>query len=182
MEHQKNNNNWHYDALSRHLHWLLALLIISMLSVGFYMMSIADDPDSHNYFALHKSFGLITAAVVLLRILWRIKNKTAPLPSSVGKWQAKLARLMHMMLYACVIIMPTMGFLGSSYGKFGVAFFGWQLPDWTTKNPDLSQLFFNIHGIVAWVLVVLISLHVLAAFKHLMIDKDGVFQRMWVTK
>ncbi len=175
---QKKPDSWHYDALSRRLHWLLALLIISMLSLGFYMISIADDPDSYKYFAWHKSFGLITAVLVLIRILWRTTHKPAPLPSSVAIWQANLAHLMHLMLYACIIIMPAMGFLGSSYSKHGVALFGWPLPEWATKNPDISQLFFNIHGIVAWVLVVLISLHVLAAFKHLIIDKDGVFQRM----
>ncbi len=176
---QKKANHWHYDGISRRLHWLLALLIISMLSLGFYMMSIADDPDSNKYFSWHKSLGLITATLVLIRILWRTTHKPAPLPSSVAKWQAKLAHLMHLMLYAGIIIMPAMGFLGSSYGKNGVAFFGWPLPEWATKNTDLAHLFFNIHGIVAWVLVVLISLHVLAAFKHLIIDKDGVFQRMW---
>ena len=31
-------------------------------------------------------------------------------------------------------------------------------------------------------LVGLISLHALAGLKHLVIDKDGVFQRMWFSR
>ena len=75
--------------------------------------------------------------------------------------------------------MPVTGFLGASYGKYGIAFFGWPLPDWATKNPSLSEQCFDIHGTVVWLLVFLICLHVLGAFKHLLMDKDGVFQRMW---
>ena len=46
-----------------------------------------------------------------------------------------------------------------------------------TRRPDAYAS--TLHGIVAWVLVVLIGLHILAAFKHFFINKDGVFQRMW---
>jgi cytochrome b561 len=78
-----------------------------------------------------------------------------------------------------MIVMPLTGFIGAPYSKHGVTFFGWLLPDWTRKNHDLAEQFFDVHGTVAWVLVVLIVLHILAAFKHLFINRDGVFQRMW---
>jgi cytochrome b561 len=39
-----------------------------------------------------------------------------------------------------------------------------------------------MHSVIAWVFVGLISLHLLAALKHLLINKDGVFQRMWFEK
>lgn len=179
MENQEKNSHWHYDTISRYLHWTLALLIIGMISVGWYMMSIEHQPDSYVYFNLHKSIGLITGALVLLRIMWRIQHKPAPLPASIALWQTRVAYLTHLLLYICIVLMPLTGYLGASYGKHGVAFFGHPLPDWVTKNPKLSDQLFDIHGIVVWVLVALIALHVLAAFKHLLIDKDGVFQRMW---
>ena len=34
------------------------------------------------------------------------------------------------------------------------------------------------HSVTTWILVGLISLHALAGLKHLLIDRDGVFQRM----
>ncbi len=179
MQKKETRNPWHYDAVSRGLHWTLALLFIGMLSAGWYMVSIENQPDSRVIFDLHKSFGLITGTLVLLRVLWRIGHKPAPLPDSVPGWQVKAAHLVHFSLYLCIIIMPLAGFLGASFGKHGIAFFGWQLPDWVEKNPDLSELFFTIHGYVAWVLASLIGLHVLAALKHLIIDRDGVFQQMW---
>ena len=182
MERQKKNNHWHYDAVARHLHWVLALLIIGMIGVGWYMMSIAERPDSRVYFNLHKSFGIITGLLILLRVLWRLKHKPAPLPSSIARWQVKMSQCVQMLLYGCMIIMPITGFLGASYGEHGIALFGWPLPALVTPNSVVSEQFFTIHGIVVWILVVLIALHAGAAFKHLLIDKDGVFQRMWKIK
>ena len=43
----------------------------------------------------------------------------------------------------------------------------------------MQSVFNNIHGVVAVVLLVLVALHVVAALKHLLIDRDQVFQRMW---
>ncbi|NYT61041.1 hypothetical protein H0A66_01690 [Alcaligenaceae bacterium] len=41
-------------------------------------------------------------------------------------------------------------------------------------------MFFSAHVAISWLLVGLICIHILAALKHLLIDKDGVFQRMWI--
>ncbi|EHL28971.1 cytochrome b/b6 domain-containing protein [Legionella drancourtii] len=57
----ESNKNWHYDTITRLLHWVIAFLLIGLISLGWYMMSIEDQPNSRWYFNLHKSFGLIAA-------------------------------------------------------------------------------------------------------------------------
>ncbi|CAN5354695.1 cytochrome b/b6 domain-containing protein [soil metagenome] len=173
------NITWHYDVVTKLLHWILAVLLIGLIALGWYMMSIENQPGSGWYFNLHKSFGIIAATLILLRLIWVFSHKPAPLPTSVPRWQAKIARGLHMLLYICMILMPITGFIGASFSKHGVAFFGLELPSWGNPNHDIAEQFFNIHGIIAWALVVLITLHLLAALKHLVINKDGVFQRMW---
>lgn len=170
---------YQYDLIAKLLHWTLALLLLGLVGLGWYMLSIENQPGSGWYFALHKSLGLIAATLILLRLIWRFAHSPAPLPTSVPLWLAKIARGIHWLLYVCMILMPLTGFIGASFSKHGVAFFGWQFPAWVEQNHTISEFFFNVHGIVAWVLVALIALHVLAAFKHLFINKDGVFQRMW---
>lgn len=173
------NATENYTTVAKLFHWILSILIMGMLAVGWYMVSFEDKPNIRIYFDLHKSFGLIVGALVLLRLLWRFSHKTPPLPTTVPAWQANAARLVHWLLYVCIILMPLTGFLASSFGKYGIAFFGLPLPRWVNQNHDISSLLFKWHGIIAWVLVVLIVLHVLAAFKHLFINKDRIFQRMW---
>jgi cytochrome b561 len=170
---------WRYGTPAIILHWILAVLIACMVGVGWYMMEIEDQPGSGKYFDLHKSVGIIVFALVLLRIVWRLGRRPAPLPASVPGWEARLASIAQRTLYACMFLMPILGFIGASYSKEGVAFFGMKFPSWLAPDHDAAELFFSLHGALAWVLVGLVGLHVAGAFKHLFVDKDGVFRRMW---
>jgi cytochrome b561 len=150
-----------------------------MVAMGWYMMSIEDDPGSGWYFNIHKSVGIAVFGLVFLRILWRAAHRPAPLPNSLPKWQVNLSRVTEWLLYACMLLMPILGFLGTSYSKSGVAFFGTPLASWAVPNHDTAELFFGLHSALAWVLVALVALHAAGGLKHLLVDKDGVFQRMW---
>lgn len=169
----------HYAPIAVFLHWVLAILIIGMIGLGWYMMSIEHEPGSGWYFDLHKSIGIVTALLILLRAAWRLGHTPDPLPFSVPPWQAAGSRAIHWLLYVAMIAMPLVGAIGAMLSKSGVVFFGRTLPRLFTPDHDLAEIFFTVHSVTAWILVGLISLHVLAAVKHLVIDKDGVFQRMW---
>ncbi len=175
-------NSKPYAALAVLLHWTLAALIIGIVALGWYMMEIEDDPGSAWFFNLHKSIGLVIAGLVLLRLVWRLGHRPGPLPASVPSWQAKASRATHGLLYATMIAMPTFGIIGSLLSKKGIVFFGTALPRVFEANHDLAEVFFDAHSFTVWILVALVSLHVLAGLKHLLVDKDGVFQRMWPSR
>lgn len=170
---------WRYSRLAAALHWALALLLAGMVALGWFMMSVEDEPGSDWYFAQHKSVGILVALLVLLRLIWRLANPPAPLPRSVPTWQARLATFTQGGLYALMVLMPLSGYLGASYSEHGVAVFGWPLPAWAAPDHDRAEQLFDIHGALAWVLVALVAAHVLGSLKHLLKDKDGVFERMW---
>jgi cytochrome b561 len=171
--------NWKYRPPAVVLHWLVALLIVGMFGLGWYMMSIEKEPGSDWYFNLHRSLGLTVAGLVVLRVIWRLSHWPAELPAGVSMWDRKLSLAAHWLLYACMVVMPLTGYLGASYSKDGAAFFGHPLPFWGAASRDLSKLFFTIHAALVWVFVAVIVLHALGGLKHLLVDKDKVFQRMW---
>lgn len=84
-----------------------------------------------------------------------------------------------MLLYFLLVALPVTGYVGSSYGNGYVKVFGIETPRWTLKDKDLGETIYGIHSILVWVLVALVAAHVLGALKHLLLDKDDVFQRMW---
>jgi len=170
---------WRYAAPAILLHWVLALLIAFMAGLGWYMMSVEHDPGGRWYMDLHKSIGLIVFALVLLRVLWRVFHKPAPLPRSLPAWQALLSSLTQWLLYACMVALPVTGLVGAEYSRAGLAFFGIPLPAGMAPDRATSKLFFGMHEFLVWVLVGLVALHVLGALRHLLVDRDDVFDRMW---
>ena len=171
--------NWRYSGIAVLLHWILALLIAGMVALGWYMMAIEDDPGADKYFNLHKSVGIVIFGLVLVRALWRIRHKPAELPASLPKWEVAAASLVQWLLYGCMILLPITGFIGALYSKSGVSFFGAHFPTWVLPNHDTAEQFFEIHETLAWTLVVLVAIHTAAGFKHLLVNRDRVFQRMW---
>ena len=83
------------------------------------------------------------------------------------------------MLYLCLILMPLSGFSASQFTKYGVTYFGlFKIPPMGWENRDIYEFLQGIHGVTATLLVVLVLLHILGALKHLLVDRDKVFQRM----
>jgi cytochrome b561 len=169
---------WRYTPTAIALHWLLALLLTAMAGVGWYMMSIEHEPGADRLFDLHKSAGLLVGLLVVVRVGVRLLNKPQPLPVSVAPWQVKLSLVTQFGLYLLMLLMPLTGYIGASYSKSGVPFFGLATPRWAAPDHDTAEQYFDIHSILIWVMVALVALHVLGALKHLLMDKDGVFQRM----
>jgi cytochrome b561 len=172
-------STWRYGAPAIFLHWVLALLIVFMASLGWYMMTVEHEPGGQWYMDLHKSIGLIVFALVLLRVLWRLFHKPEPLPSGVPGWQVLLSTSTQWLLYACMVALPVTGIAGAEYSRAGLAFFGIGLPAGITPDRATAKLFFQVHEFLVWVLVALVALHVIGALKHLVVDRDRVFHRMW---
>jgi cytochrome b561 len=170
---------WHYSQPAIVLHWAVALLLVAMPAVGWYMMAIEDDPGSVWYFDLHKSFGLVLAALVAVRIMWRLSHRVGALPATLPVWQVRLAHWTQFLLYMLMVLMLVTGYLGASYSKKGVKFFGIDTPHWALPNHALAEQFYGIHSVAIWMLVALVALHVAGGLKHLLINRDAVFQRMW---
>jgi cytochrome b561 len=173
------SGEWKYARPAVFLHWTLALLIAGLLALGWYMMTIEHEPGGAWYIGIHKSFGILVFGLVAVRVLWRATHRPAPLPAPLPAWQVRLSRLTHWGLYLCMVLMPVLGFMGGVYSKSGVAFFGLPLMAGVARSHATAEFFFGLHSALAWLLVALIAVHAAAGLKHLLVDRDRVFQRMW---
>jgi len=169
---------WRYSTPAIVLHWLLALLIVFMAALGWWMMTVEHEPGGERWFDLHKSIGLVVFTLVLLRILWRIFHRPEPLPAGMARWQVVLAEGVQWLLYVAMVLLPVTGIVGASYSRAGLAFFGTALPRWVEANRATAHQFFEWHETLVWITVVLVVLHAAGAVKHL-VDRDRIFQRMW---
>lgn len=169
---------WRYSRTAIVLHWLLAIVLTGTTLIGWRMMWIEHQPGSETLFELHKSIGLVIAALVAVRILWRLTHRPEPLPAG-PPWQARFATVSHASLYVLMVALPITGYVGACYSKAGVHWFGIATPQWTAPDHDTAERYLTAHAVLLWTTVALVVVHVAAALKHLLADKDGVFQRMW---
>lgn len=173
----------HYTRVAVTLHWVLAVAILGQIAFGWYLQEIPrGTPDRTIYVNLHKSTGLTIGLLILFRVYWRLTHPAPPFPASMARWECIAARMSHFALYACMVIMPTAGYVASNFSKFGVKYFNvYLLPPWGVDDKRIYAFFNTTHVWTSYVFVTLIAIHVLAALSHVA-RRDGVFQRMWLSR
>jgi cytochrome b561 len=163
------------------LHWLIGVCVIAQITLGLWMITIPKTPVGvrAGWFNVHKSIGITLAVLILARLAWRLLHRPPPLPASMPKWERIAAKANHMLLYVCMIVMPVSGYLGSSFTKYPILYFGIKLPQWGWDSPALKDLCSQVHLTTVIIFITLIAIHIAAALKHWLVDRDGVVQRMW---
>ncbi|STX28113.1 cytochrome b561 transmembrane protein [Legionella beliardensis] len=171
------NTTTRYGLVAITLHWLLALIVITLLCVGLYMTSLKTSPEKLKLYGLHKEFGIVVLTLVIIRVLWRFFNITPKL--TIPRWERNAALAVHWTLYILMLAMPLTGWLMSSAAGFPVSFFGlFTLPNLIAPNDYLRDFFAQTHEVLSNVLIALIVLHLFAALKHHFYDKDDTIRRM----
>jgi len=172
----------YYPARSRLLHWSMAILIISMLLVGLSMVeSLAVwQPVALD---LHKSFGFLLLVMVIVRLINKYLTPRPRLPKKLPAYQVLAAKITHVALYAAMLLMPLSGWLmQSADGRTITVFNTFNLPHLIDANIKAYAFFREFHGYMAWLLIIMIVMHVLAALYHGLIRQDRVLTSMLYSK
>ncbi|MGD9816287.1 MAG: cytochrome b/b6 domain-containing protein [Hyphomonadaceae bacterium] len=188
-----------YTAVAIVLHWAIAFAILLLIPLGFWMHEAAEHGAvSDNVFRayqLHKSIGLTVLALSIARLAWRLINPPPPMPAHMPGWERFVAKATHWAFYALMLALPLSGWLYVSAG--------WSIHDEqplvvTTRYFDLfrvpalfglpqasegvraaaAEAAFTAHWVLAYAMIALAALHVLAALKHHLFDRDEVLAHM----
>lgn len=165
-----------YDGVAKTLHWLILIIILPMLYFGFTHDSIPKD-ERLAFFQNHAGLGLVLLVLMIARLVWRLGHPAPALPGDLPRWQVIASKASHHGLYLLVILQPLIGLMMTTTGKFNLKAFG-VLGMQIAPNEAINNLGHVLHGINAWAITALISLHVLAALYHHFIRKDNVLKRM----
>ncbi len=173
-----------YSGLAIALHWVLALAIVGAFAVGLYMTSLSMSPTRLKLYNWHKWAGTVILALSALRLLWRLTHRPPALPRAIEAampgWQRLAHHATHHLLYLLFFAVPLVGWAYSSAAGFPIVVFGvLPLPDFVPVDKALAEAIKPWHGWLAYGLATLVVLHVAAALKHQLIDRDGLLARMW---
>jgi cytochrome b561 len=169
-----------YGTVQKLLHWLVALLVVGQVGLGVWMQSLdSHDPTLPGLFPIHDGIGVTILALVLVRLALRLILGVPALPRGTPRWADTLSHLNHRLLYLVLILQPVVGYLAKSAHGHGLSVFGYySVPPAFPANPVWADWLAQAHETGAEVLIVLVLLHVLGAFYHGVIRRDGVVRRM----
>ena len=157
------------------LHWAQAVIVIWLLWLGWTMVDLPKGAERSAAYSLHKSLGLLTLLMVVVRLAWRAGHP-APASAATGG-EARLARAVHHLLYAFLVMAPIAGYLASSFTPYALKFFGVEIPKLGWPDEGRNGTFKLLHVAFVWGGAGLVALHVLGALKHA-VQRDGTLARM----
>ena len=167
-----------YSTPLRVIHWLMAIFIIGMLCSGFYMKSLpATNEIKFSIYAIHKACGITVLLLVIIRILVRVFTYAPPFPPSFPRLIINVSKAVHFGLYSLMILVPLSGYVMSSASGIKIKYF-FPIPLLINKNKELASAANSAHSILAYFLILLITLHILGALKHTLVDKQNIFKRI----
>jgi cytochrome b561 len=169
-----------YSGLQKALHWGTALLILGLAPVGLYMTGLPWGNETKNrLYELHKSFGLIVASLVLVRVAVRLRRGAPPLELGIPAWQRRAAHASHAALYGLLVLVPLLGWAGTSACCAPVNLF-WTLPLTlpVSGGMDVGKAILAVHGAAALLLVGVVAVHAAAALQHHWLRRDATLLRM----
>lgn len=168
-----------YGSLTKFFHWLIAILIISLLAIGLIMADMENSPDKFKLIGIHKEFGIIVLSLAIMRLGWKTLNISPMLPEGMAKVTIIAAKALHFMLYFLMFAMPITGWLMSSAAGFRVSMFGlFLMPNLIAPDKEFGHQMAQLHEILAYLLIGLILLHISAALLHHFYYKDNILKRM----
>lgn len=165
-----------YGGLVVLIHWTSAALILTQIYLGFAFGNFPrGSAERSELFTLHKTIGVVILLLALARLAVRLIDAPPPYPEDVAKWERRAAVWSHRFLYFFIIAMPLTGLAAvSERAKSGMTELlgGTWFP--VVPIPAIGDL----HEPLAFAMIALLVIHVLAALKNQFVTGGPVAGRM----
>lgn len=188
-----------YTAVAIVLHWAIAAAIVANVLLGWWMHEAIEAPQTAARafvgYQVHKSIGLSVLALSLARLAWRLAHPPPALPARMPAWEKRVARAVHWTFYGLLLLIPLSGWLYVSAGwshetgrplSAPTIWFGlFEVPHLfgldraaPALRASIAAAAIETHEALVWAMLALLVLHVAAALKHWLIDRDEVLAHM----
>lgn len=151
----------------------LFVLGVYMIDLGYY------DKNYTLSYSVHKAVGLIALALALCQVLWALTHESLALVATLKYWERVAAGLMHKLLFLLIVLIPLSGYAIAVAAGQGVDVFGLMtVPAVFPKMLEMEDIASDAHFYLTYGGAGLVVLHMLAALKHHLVEKDRTLRRM----
>jgi cytochrome b561 len=172
------NTSSAYGLIARILHWGMAIGIIALFALGYWMRGLTyTSPYYQSAPDFHQSAGMVILVLLGFRLFWRLINPK-PHEPTLTRFEHVASVGLQWVFYALLFVMMVAGYFiltsdGRGFAVFGII----EIPSLYTQK-GLEELAGQIHWILAYLIMALAVLHGGAALFHHFIKKDNVLRQM----
>jgi cytochrome b561 len=169
-----------YTLSARWFHWLaFAAVTLAYGFINFRGVFPRGTPASRVPMQGHILFGLVVLALVLPRLLHRVRNTPPPVVPPLATWESALSRITHLALYAFLLVQPLLG-LATVFanGPLTLPFTTLQLPSPMAPDHALHEQLGELHETIGTIFYYVIGLHIAGALWHHFVRRDNTLRRM----
>ena len=172
-----------YSATARGFHWLTVVATAVLVASGLVMVYRGKDLNiwdglTNTLYASHKALGFVVLVIVVLRLVYRLMHGAPPDAPTLTPVQRSASHALHWLFYGVLLVLPLLGWIGISMFPALDLFAGIKAPALTVPDQAMSKQVLWLHASLAYLLIVLIVMHVAAALFHHFIRGDDVLRRM----
>ena len=169
-----------YGLVAIFLHWLVALTVIGLFTLGVWMTGLTYYDEWYKRGpAIHKSIGILLFLIMVGRVIWRAVNVTPEAEPAIGALQRRVANSVHGLLYVLLFALMISGYLISTADGKAIEVFGlFAVPATISGIPNMEDVSGKVHWYLALILISLAGLHAAASLKHHFIDRDRTLKKM----
>ncbi|MBI0475397.1 cytochrome b [Sphingomonas sp. MA1305] len=166
-----------YSRVAIWFHWTIAVLIVANLIIGIGHDGI---PALRRLMGAHMAIGITVLVLTALRLVWRLGHRPPAYPAAMPSWEKGVAHASHWTLYLLMVALPVTGWMMVSgpEARRPLSWFGLFNVPLLPVSGAASGLGHEAHGVLGWMMVALLVLHVAAALRHHYIRRDSILIRM----
>ena len=158
------------------MHWISALLLFAQIPIGFYLVDLDFGTERMSLENIHVAIGLSIFYIVILRLIYKMFNPTPELGSSVFKGQRFLAKLNHVLLYVTILSITISGILKKLFNGESLIIIFKKIT--IQDNFELAELFYEIHIFSNYLIIILITIHIVAVIIHKFFFNDNLLKKI----
>jgi len=171
------NSSKEYGLLAKLFHWVTFIILIAQVPFGFYLVGLEFSDSRIDLENIHILIGITIFYFVLLRLIWKLFNPSPKSEHNFFKGQNLIAKTNHFLLYVGIFAITISGVLKKLYMGEKLNFFIFKYA-FKESNFQLADSFYVVHIYANYLLIALVSLHVLATVAHHVFFKDKIFKKM----
>ena len=174
------NTREEYGRLTKVLHWLIAIIVIVLIAIGWYTSGLSNESVLYwRLLDLHELVGLTLLLLFPLKLVWMVISPNPDYLPTLAMWERGAATTERWLLIVAILLIPLSGFFYVATNGEDVSLYGLiTIPDLGQLDERLRDRLSDVHYYGSYSCAVLVVIHSLAAFKHHWIDRDATLRRM----